>query len=57
MSKLQDVEENSPPSSGLLSNQEWTTVSSSDYNYSLFSLWLNFAIFQIKGRNRVESSP
>lgn len=49
MSKLQDVEENIPPSSGLLNNQELRTVSSSDYDHSLLSLCLSYSISQIEG--------
>lgn len=49
MSKLQDSEENIPPSTGLLSNQEFMTVPSSDRGYFLPSLSLGFSISQIEG--------
>lgn len=57
MSKLQDSEENIPPSTGLLSNQEFMTVPSSDRGYFLPSLSLGFSISQIEGGDRMESSP
>lgn len=56
MSKLQDSEENIPPSTGLLSNQEFMTVPSGDRGYFLPSLSLGLGSPSPRLREEIEWS-